>query len=89
MSNLIHTGETEMLDLTTILSDIAKAIVDNPDEVKVTETENESGVLLTLSVAESDVGMVIGKHGRIAKAIRSVMKAATAKIGKKVTVEIR
>lgn len=79
-----------MLDLKTVLTDIAKAIVDNPDEVKVTETETEAGgVLLTLSVAESDVGMVIGKHGRIAKAIRSVMKAASTRVGKKVTVEIR
>lgn len=78
-----------MLDLKIVLTDIAKAIVDNPDEVNVTETETESGVLLTLSVAESDVGMVIGKHGRIAKAIRSVMKAASTRVGKKVTVEIR
>ena len=79
-----------MFDLKIVLTDIAKAIVDNPDEVKVTETENEAGgVLLTLSVAESDVGMVIGKHGRIAKAIRSVMKAASTRVGKKVTVEIR
>ena len=78
-----------MLDLKTVLTDIAKAIVDNPDEVKVTETETESGVTLTLSVAESDVGMVIGKHGRIAKAIRSVMKAASTRVGKKVNVEIR
>ena len=78
-----------MLDLKVVLSDIAKAIVDNPDEVKVIETETEAGVLLTHSVAESDVGMVIGKHGRIAKAIRSVMKAASTRVGKKVTVEIR
>ncbi len=78
-----------MLDLKIVLTDLAKAIVDNPDEVNVTETETESGVLLTLSVAESDVGMVIGKHGRIAKAIRSVMKAAATRVGKKVTVEIR
>lgn len=78
-----------MLDLKIVLSDIAKAIVDNPDEVNVTETETDNGVLLTLSVAESDVGMVIGKHGRIAKAIRSVMKAASTRVGKKVTVEIR
>ncbi|MBQ2825885.1 MAG: KH domain-containing protein [Clostridia bacterium] len=73
----------------TILADIAKAIVDNPEEVKVVESETENSVLLTLSVAESDVGMVIGKHGRIAKAIRSVMKSASSLTGKKVIVEIR
>ncbi|MBR5453175.1 MAG: KH domain-containing protein [Clostridia bacterium] len=73
----------------TILSDIAKAIVDNPDDVTVVESETENSVLLTLSVAESDVGMVIGKHGRIAKAIRSVMKSASSVTGKKVIVEIR
>ena len=78
-----------MLDLKTILSDIAKAIVDNPDDVTVVESETENSVLLTLSVAESDVGMVIGKHGRIAKAIRSVMKSASSVTGKKVIVEIR
>jgi len=78
-----------MLDLKTILADIAKAIVDNPEEVKVVESETENSVLLTLSVAESDVGMVIGKHGRIAKAIRSVMKSASSLTGKKVIVEIR
>ncbi len=78
-----------MLDLKTILADIAKAIVDNPEEVKVVESETENSVLLTLSVAESDVGMVIGKRGRIAKAIRSVMKSASSLTGKKVIVEIR
>lgn len=78
-----------MLDLKTILADIAKSIVDNPEAVNVVESETENSVLLTLSVAESDVGMVIGKHGRIAKAIRSVMKSASSVTGKKVIVEIR
>ncbi|MBR6558635.1 MAG: KH domain-containing protein [Clostridia bacterium] len=73
----------------TILADIAKSIVDNPEAVNVVESETENSVLLTLSVAESDVGMVIGKHGRIAKAIRSVMKSASSVTGKKVIVEIR
>jgi len=67
---------------------IAKALVDNPDEVVVTETENEKGVLLELKVASADMGKVIGKQGRIAKAIRSVVKAAATKDDKKVTVEI-
>lgn len=67
---------------------IAKALVDYPDEVVVTETENEKGVLLELRVASADMGKVIGKQGRIAKAIRSVVKAAATKDDKKVTVEI-
>ena len=67
---------------------IAKALVDNPDEVSVTETENEKAIVLELRVAQSDMGKVIGKQGRIAKAIRSVVKAAASKEDKKVIVEI-
>ena len=54
---------------------IAKSLVDFPDEVVVTETESEKGTILELRVAQSDMGKVIGKQGRIAKAIRSVVKA--------------
>ena len=78
-----------MLDLKQILTDIAKAIVDEPDEVTVVENENGNSVVLTLSVASQDMGKVIGRNGRIAKAIRTVMKAAANADGKKVTVEIR
>ncbi|MBQ1680893.1 MULTISPECIES: KH domain-containing protein [Agathobacter] len=67
---------------------IAKALVDNPDEVTVTETENGRTIVLELSVAPSDMGKVIGKQGRIAKAIRSVVKAASTREDKKVVVEI-
>ena len=67
---------------------IAKALDDNPDEVSVTETENEKAIVLELRVAQSDMGKVIGKQGRIAKAIRSVVKAAASKEDKKVIVEI-
>ena len=67
---------------------IAKALVDCPDEVVVTETENEKAIVLELRVAQSDMGKVIGKQGRIAKAIRSVVKAASSKDNKKVDVEI-
>ena len=67
---------------------IAKALVDNPDEVSVTETENEKAIVLELRVAQSDIGKVIGKQGRIAKAIRTVVKAASAKSEKPVFVEI-
>ena len=67
---------------------IAKSLVDYPDQVVVTETENEKAIVLELRVAQSDMGKVIGKQGRIAKAIRSVVKAATSKEEKKVIVEI-
>ena len=67
---------------------IAKALVDNPEEVIVTETENDRAIVLELRVAQSDMGKVIGKQGRIAKAIRSVVKAAASKEDKKVVVEI-
>ena len=67
---------------------IAKSLVDFPDEVVVTETESEKGNILEIRVAQSDMGKVIGKQGRIAKAIRSVVKAAASKEDKKVIVEI-
>ena len=67
---------------------IAKALVDNPDEVVVTEKEDGKSIMVELHVAASDMGKVIGKQGRIAKAIRSVVKAASSKENKKVDVEI-
>ena len=78
-----------MTNLEKTLTDLAKAIVDSPDEVKVTKEEDDRTITLTLSVAEDDTGLVIGRHGRIAKALRAVMKAASANIGKRVNVEIR
>ena len=77
------------MELSQVLTDIARAIVDNPDEVVVEETVDGNDVELVLTVAESDTGMVIGRHGRIAKAIRQVMKAAANTCGKRVTVEIK
>ena len=67
---------------------IAMALVDHPEEVVVTETETENGILVELKVAADDMGKVIGKQGRIAKAIRAVVKAAASKEEKKVIVEI-
>ena len=78
-----------MTDLKKILCGIAKAIVDNPDEVSVQETSDGNKVNLILNVAEDDMGMVIGKHGKIAKAIRTVMRAAASADDKEVNVEIR
>ena len=71
-----------------LLEVIAKSLVDNPDEVVVTEKESEKGLVLELKVAPSDMGKVIGKQGRIAKAIRSVVKAAASRENKQVSVEI-
>lgn len=67
---------------------IAKALVDHPEQVTVTETEREDAILVELSVAPQDMGKVIGKSGKIAKAIRSVVKAASVESEKKVIVEI-
>lgn len=67
---------------------LAKALVDSPNEVVVTEHEDAKGIVIELKVAPSDMGKVIGKQGRIAKSIRSVVKAAAFKENKKVIVEI-
>ena len=67
---------------------IAKALVENPEEVVVTETVDGNSILVELKVAPADMGKVIGRQGRIAKAIRSVVKAASSKGDKKVVVEI-
>ena len=68
---------------------IAKALVDHPNEVVVTEREDGDDLILELKVASQDMGKVIGRQGRIAKAIRSVMSAAAAKADVKVTVDIK
>ncbi|SFL15259.1 KH domain-containing protein [Halanaerobium salsuginis] len=68
---------------------IAKSIVDNPAEVEVNRIENNKSVTVELSVAEDDMGKVIGRRGRIAKAIRTVANAAAAKQGSKVKVDIK
>ena len=78
-----------MIDLKETLQNIAKALVDSPDEVVVTETVDGNNVNLVLSVAADDMGMVIGRHGKIAKAIRTVMKAAANSANKRVNVEIK
>jgi predicted RNA-binding protein YlqC (UPF0109 family) len=78
-----------MVDLKATLHDMAAAIVDTPDQVEVDYEETETEINMTLRVAPDDMGMVIGRHGRIAKAIRTVMKAAAVPTGKRVNVEIR
>ncbi|MDI9509188.1 MAG: KH domain-containing protein [Bacillota bacterium] len=67
---------------------IAKSLVDHPDEVVVTERETDKSIIVELKVASDDMGKVIGKQGRIAKSIRTVVKAAATKDDKKVVVDI-
>jgi len=71
-----------------LLKYIAQSLVDKPDDVKVTQSENEKTIILELSVAPEDMGKVIGKQGRIAKAMRTVIKAASSGSRKKYIVEI-
>ncbi len=67
---------------------IAKALVDKPEEVSVKQTEGDQEIVIELRVAPEDMGKVIGKQGRIAKALRTVVKAAATRANKKVVVEI-
>ena len=67
---------------------IAKQLVDFPEEVSVSQREDEHAVILELKVAPSDMGKIIGKHGKIAKAIRTIVKSSAASLSKKVVVEI-
>lgn len=71
-----------------LLEIIAKSLVDKPDEVVVTEKSGENGTVLLLTVADGDMGKVIGKQGRIAKSIRAVMKAAAIHNNVHISVEI-
>jgi len=67
---------------------IAQSLVDKPEEVKVSQTEDDKSIIIELSVAREDMGKVIGKQGRIAKAVRAVVKAASSRSKKKYVVEI-
>ncbi len=78
-----------MVEISRLLEDMVRAIVEHPDEVSVSESESADETVYTLKVAESDMGMVIGKHGNIARAIRTVAKAAARITDKKISVEIR
>ena len=78
-----------MTDLAFMLTDIAKSIVDHPDQVSVDTEISDEGKVLTLHVAEEDMGMVIGKHGKIARAIRTIIKSAAKNEENKVSVEIK
>jgi len=71
-----------------LVAAIAKALVDKPEEVEVKKIDGKQGIVIELKVAEEDIGKIIGRQGRIAKALRTVVKAASAKTGEKVVVEI-
>ena len=75
-------------DMVSLVEYIAKSLVDTPDEVKTNLNEDEEAITIELSVAKDDMGKVIGKQGRIAKEIRTVVRAASLKSEKKVLVEI-
>lgn len=74
--------------MTKLVEAIAKSLVNSPDQVEVTETLDKQGSVIQLKVAPEDMGKVIGKQGRIAKALRTVVKAAATRENKKVIVEI-
>lgn len=77
------------VDIQLVLENMARAIVDNPSAVSVTVEEAENETVYTLHVAEEDMGMIIGKHGKIARAIRTIAKAAAKIADKKIVVEIK
>jgi predicted RNA-binding protein YlqC (UPF0109 family) len=67
---------------------IARSLVDHPDQVKVTQVEGEQSVIFELQVAQEDMGKIIGKEGRIANAIRTLLKVSAAREGKRAVLEI-
>ncbi len=77
-----------MSNMAELVKYIAESLVEHPDQIALAETETPDSIVIELRVAEGDMGKVIGKQGRIAKSIRTVVKAATPKDGKPVFVEI-
>jgi len=71
-----------------LIETIVKALVDNPEEAKVTEVAGETAVIYEIKVADSDIGKVIGKQGKTANALRTIVKAASSKIGKAASIQI-
>lgn len=79
---------TNANDMKELLEYLAKALVDNPDQVNVSQVEGERSIILELRVAPDDMGKIIGKQGRIAQALRTLVKSAAVKDGKRVMIEI-
>ncbi len=76
------------MDFKQLVEYMVKALVDNPEGVQIREVEGEKSTILELKVIKEDIGKVIGKHGRIARAIRTILNASATKSGKKVVLEI-
>jgi len=76
------------MDEKSLVEYLVKSLVDNPDNVSIKVVEGEKSTILELRVLDEDIGKVIGKHGRIAKAIRTLLSAAATKSGKRVVLEI-
>jgi len=76
------------MDYKDLVGFMVKSIVDHPDQVEIHEVEGEKSTIIELRVTKEDVGKVIGKHGRIAKAIRTIINASATKTGKRVMLEI-
>jgi uncharacterized protein len=76
------------MDFKELVEYMVKCLVDSPDEVEIHEVEGEKSTILELKVKKEDIGKVIGKHGRIARAIRTILNASATKLGKKVVLEI-
>lgn len=76
------------MDFKELVEYMVKSLVDNPDEVEIHEVEGEKSTILELKVRKEDIGKVIGKHGRIARAIRTILNASATKLGKKIVLEI-
>ncbi len=76
------------MDFKELVEYMVKSLVDNPNDVELHEVEGEKSTILELKVKKEDIGKVIGKHGRIARAIRTILNASATKLGKKVVLEI-
>ncbi len=76
------------MDYKELVTYMVKSLVDNPDQVEINEIEGEKSTILELKVTKEDIGKVIGKHGRIARAIRTIINASATKTGKRVVLEI-
>jgi hypothetical protein len=76
------------MDYRELVEYMVKSLVDNPEQVQLREIEGEKSTILELRVTKEDIGKVIGKHGRIARAIRTIISAAATKSGKRIVLEI-
>ncbi len=76
------------MDLKDLIKEITAALVDNPEQIKISEVDGDKTAVIELRVARTDFGKVIGKKGRTAQAIRTILSAASAKIGKRAILEI-